>query len=210
MKNVLVVLLLSAILGCTTDSSVNFIGNEFISFQTIIKDGSTFQNTLPATVVLRTKVQEDTFLAEHPPTKKFPDVDYSRQMVIGILGGMKEGAMTRLSIDSLKLQGMMIIYSHELYPAGQYVGKGNPAHFVVLEKILLPVHFEPATVVKEPPPLADELIWVSILYIGGVQCDPSSHYAPPNVRQVLNDADVAVFNTAIELHPVCLACSCPA
>ncbi len=210
MKNVLVILLLFAIIGCTTDSGVNFIGNESVSFQTIIRDGSTFQNTLPATVVLRNKAQEDIFLAEHPATKSFPDVDYSRHMVIGMLGDMREGAMTRISIDSIQqLRGTLNVYSHELYPASEYIGKGNPAHLVVVGKNLLPVHFEPATVVKEPPPQIDELVWVSISYVGGVQCDPSSHYTPPDVRQVLNDADVSVFDTAIEGSPVCLACTCP-
>ena len=58
-------------------------------------------------------------------------------------------------------------------------------------------------------PPADQLTWVAHFYSGGVQCDPSSKYDPPDVRTVLGAAGVAVFETTVEPYAVCAACSCP-
>lgn len=54
-----------------------------------------------------------------------------------------------------------------------------------------------------------ELTWVAKLFVGGIQCDTSSHYAPPNVEKILNDAGISVYGTTVEHHGVCAACGCP-
>jgi hypothetical protein len=58
-------------------------------------------------------------------------------------------------------------------------------------------------------PAPDQLTWVAHFYSGGVQCDSSSHYVPPDVELVLTAAGVAVFETTVEPYAVCAACGCP-
>lgn len=58
-------------------------------------------------------------------------------------------------------------------------------------------------------PLVDELTWVAILYVGGMQCDPSDSYTPPDVKHVLNGGGIPVYETTIEYYGVCAACGCP-
>ncbi|MDP2208035.1 MAG: hypothetical protein Q8K98_04575 [Bacteroidota bacterium] len=58
-------------------------------------------------------------------------------------------------------------------------------------------------------PSVDELIWVATIYVGGRQCDPADRYTPPDVKLVLNEAGIAVYDTAIEYYLVCAACNCP-
>lgn len=59
------------------------------------------------------------------------------------------------------------------------------------------------------PPVVDELIWVATFYVGGIQCDPIDHYTPPDIKFVLNEAGIQVYDTAIEYYSVCAACGCP-
>jgi hypothetical protein len=63
---------------------------------------------------------------------------------------------------------------------------------------------------EEPqgPGLSD-FIWVAKFYSGGIQCDPISRYVPPDVRQVLGEAGIPVFDIIIEQYGVCAACGCP-
>ncbi|MDP2208044.1 MAG: hypothetical protein Q8K98_04620 [Bacteroidota bacterium] len=59
------------------------------------------------------------------------------------------------------------------------------------------------------PPVVDELIWVATLYVGGRQCDLNDSYTPPDVKLVLNEVGIRVYDTAIEYYAVCAACGCP-
>jgi len=61
--------------------------------------------------------------------------------------------------------------------------------------------------IVKPP--ADQLTWVAHFYSGGIQCDTSSHYVPPDVAVVLAQAGVIVFETTVEPYAVCAACGCP-
>jgi hypothetical protein len=54
-----------------------------------------------------------------------------------------------------------------------------------------------------------ELAWVAKLFVGGRQCDTSSHYTPPNVEKILNDAGISVYGITVEPYGVCAACGCP-
>lgn len=54
-----------------------------------------------------------------------------------------------------------------------------------------------------------ELTWVAKFFSGGAQCDTSSHYAPPNIEQILNQGGILVFRTTFEEYGTCLACGCP-
>jgi hypothetical protein len=60
-----------------------------------------------------------------------------------------------------------------------------------------------------PRPAADQ-IWVAQFYSGGVQCDSSSHYTPPDIKSILNRAGVYVADTAVEMYGTCDGCECPA
>ena len=53
------------------------------------------------------------------------------------------------------------------------------------------------------------LVWVAAHYTGGVQCEPTIRYTPPNTVEVLHREDVTVRATAREGLAVCEACSCP-
>jgi hypothetical protein len=53
-------------------------------------------------------------------------------------------------------------------------------------------------------------IWVAQFYSGGVQCDTSNHYTPPDIKSILTHAGVYVADTDVEPYAVCEACSCPA
>ena len=55
----------------------------------------------------------------------------------------------------------------------------------------------------------DQLVWVSQSYVGGIQCDPTTIYTPPDVRIVLGSAGIEVYDTTIEFGLVCAACGCP-
>ena len=56
---------------------------------------------------------------------------------------------------------------------------------------------------------SDSTVWVGIVYQGGVQCDTTVKYSPPDVRQVLGSANIVVLGTQIEGYAVCAACGCP-
>lgn len=58
-------------------------------------------------------------------------------------------------------------------------------------------------------PPVDELIWVATFYVGGRQCDLSDNYIPPDVKNVLNEVGISVYDTAIDYYAVCAACGCP-
>lgn len=59
-------------------------------------------------------------------------------------------------------------------------------------------------------PLGDELTWVAATFSGGRQCLPSEPYTPPDLKAILGEARVTVYETRIEHLAVCAACSCPA
>ncbi|MBI5463944.1 MAG: hypothetical protein HY966_03185 [Ignavibacteriales bacterium] len=53
------------------------------------------------------------------------------------------------------------------------------------------------------------MVWVFQIFSGGRQCDTSSHYTPPDVRELLGTASVGVSDTKIVGLAVCAACGCP-
>ena len=53
-------------------------------------------------------------------------------------------------------------------------------------------------------------VWVAQFYSGGVQCDTSSHYTPPDTKSILNRAGVYVADTDVEPYATCDGCECPA
>lgn len=55
-----------------------------------------------------------------------------------------------------------------------------------------------------------DLVWVAQDFTGGQQCNPDATFDPPDTEEDLKDADVGVFETAIEHNAVCEACIvCP-
>lgn len=62
---------------------------------------------------------------------------------------------------------------------------------------------------NEIEPTNKNKTWVYIIYSGGVQCDTTIIYQPPNAKTVLEEAGIPVFDTFIERMDVCAACGCP-
>ena len=62
---------------------------------------------------------------------------------------------------------------------------------------------------NEVEPTEEQKLWVSHLYSGGIQCDTSVSYKPPDVVVVLGEVGIIVFDTKIEGYAVCAACGCP-
>jgi hypothetical protein len=55
----------------------------------------------------------------------------------------------------------------------------------------------------------DQLTWVARVFSGGVQCDPTSNYEPPEIRAMLLQVGVPVFANSVRHHLICEACHCP-
>lgn len=150
MQTLIVLLIIGLLVGCSKDTNPIAGNGEKYSFETLVQSSSIFINDSQITVVLRSKQDESAFLATTPPTQSFPDVDYQRQMVLGILLGTRPSISIRVTIDSVKRVGHTVkVYSHEFHPLGQRMAIGYPSHLIVMNKTQLPVVFEPVKVVRE-------------------------------------------------------------
>ncbi len=67
-----------------------------------------------------------------------------------------------------------------------------------------PSHPPPAT------PSPHELVWVVAHYAGGASCQANAGYRPPNTVEVLRQARVPVYATAVEMLLLPDACDSPA
>ena len=56
---------------------------------------------------------------------------------------------------------------------------------------------------------AGDRVWVAKTFTGGEQCNPDSSYTPPDIEVQLEEAGIAVYDTQVQNHPVCAACTCP-
>lgn len=72
--------------------------------------------------------------------------------------------------------------------------------------VLLLCGCSPSMRSTEPPP---NLVWVARAYTGGVQCQATIRYRPPNTVEVLRRAGVVAYAITQEGLPVCEACDCP-
>jgi len=61
---------------------------------------------------------------------------------------------------------------------------------------------------SSPRATTGEQLWVAARVVGGKQCE-LPRYTPPDTRQLLEQAGVTVFETAVEHLAVCSACGCP-
>ena len=55
--------------------------------------------------------------------------------------------------------------------------------------------------------LPDQKLWIAHLYSGGIKCE-TSRYHPPDIKLVLNDAGINVYDVRIEEYDLCAACGC--
>ncbi|MBI5020757.1 MAG: hypothetical protein HZB59_04920 [Ignavibacteriales bacterium] len=65
----------------------------------------------------------------------------------------------------------------------------------------------PVTPIRRQP--TEQLVWVAKFFSGGIQCDTSSHYTPPDTKILLNAARIPVIDALIEYCATCDACGCP-
>ncbi len=148
--NVFYFLIVCFFLGCSDNSNHIVEERTNLTFETLIHNSNTFSNQELATITLRNKVEEIEFLAKYPMSTAFPEIDYRRDMVIGILLGWRSSVSIRVTIDRVRLEGRALkIYAHEFHPIGQRQAIGYPAHLIVLRKSPLPVSFTPIKVIKE-------------------------------------------------------------
>lgn len=150
MKTLILLLIPCLLAGCSGETNPVVDNREKFSFETILQSSSTFTNDGLMTVALRSKEEENAFLAANRPAQAFPSVDYQRQMVVGILLGMRGSVSIRVTIDAVQRHGGTLkVYSHEFHPLGQYMAIGYPSHLIVINKTHLPVVFEPIRLVRE-------------------------------------------------------------
>jgi hypothetical protein len=57
--------------------------------------------------------------------------------------------------------------------------------------------------------VSSDLAWVAIDFRGGKQCEPASKYDPPDIKQLLGKAGIAVSKTIIERGLIPAACGFP-
>lgn len=86
---------------------------------------------------------------------------------------------------------------------------GTVSFIILLAFISCELPFDSHPIEFFPRPATDQ-IWVAQFYSGGVQCDTSSHYTPPDIKSILNRAGVYVADTAVEMYGTCDGCECPA
>lgn len=150
MKALIVFLIPCLLVGCSEETNPVLDNGEKIVFETIVHNTSVFTNDNLITMTLRSKQEENAFLAANPPAQQFPSVDYQRQMVVGILLGMRGSVSICVTIDSVKQYSSTLkVYSHEFHPLGQRMAIGYPSHLIVVNKTHRPVVFEPVGVIRE-------------------------------------------------------------
>jgi hypothetical protein len=54
--------------------------------------------------------------------------------------------------------------------------------------------------------VSDQKLWVSHFYTGGIQCD-TNRYHPLDIKLMLEDAGITVYDSRIEGYGVCAACA---
>lgn len=150
MKTTTATILMCLFLGCANDSLRPIETLPPVQFETVLQSSHAFTSDDFVTVALRSKEDEQAFLQTHPTRVPFPEINYDRNMAIGIIVGMRGSTSILLTIDSVKpVAGILKVYAHEYHPLGQRMAIGYPAHFIALQRFDLPVHFEPVKIVRE-------------------------------------------------------------
>ncbi|MDI6767663.1 MAG: META domain-containing protein [Bacteroidota bacterium] len=146
----ILLLLCSFLISCADNSNPIVDRRDEIPFGTIIHSSDAFSNQELATITLRSKSEEEEFLAKYPMSTTFPEIDYRRDMVIGILLGLRPSVSISVTIDQVKNIGRALkVYAHEFHPTGLYMAIGYPAHLIVLRRSHHPVVFAPIKIIRE-------------------------------------------------------------
>jgi heat shock protein HslJ len=161
LKLLIISLFLILLVGCEInenpiqDKNPSFPERKKIEFQTILQTSDLlFYNDSLITVVLYNKQDELEFLSQNPIvqiSRSFPDVDYNKYTVIGILLGARPHPGYKIQIDSVIDYGAFIkVYSHEYQIPVPLDILGFPIHFIVINKTDLPIFFEDIKVIETP------------------------------------------------------------
>ncbi|MBI5214659.1 MAG: hypothetical protein HY960_02795 [Ignavibacteriae bacterium] len=67
------------------------------------------------------------------------------------------------------------------------------------ENTIVPVAGKPST----------RKVWVAKQIVGGVLCDTSVHFTPPDTKRLLNDAGIRVFDVFTEHYAIIALCGAP-
>ncbi len=80
---------------------------------------------------------------------------------------------------------------------------------ILLVFVSCDLHFDSSPVLDITPRPSNNLIWVAKFFSGGIQCDTTSHYTPPDTKALLNAERIPVVDVMIEYWGTCAACGCP-
>lgn len=150
------------LVGCSDNINRIVDDRTSLPFETIIHNSTAFSNKELATITLKSKVEEEEFLAKYPVSTTFPEIDYRRDMVIGIMLGWRPSVSISVTIDQVIIVGRALkVYAHEFHPSAQSMAIGYPAHLIVLRKSHPPVVFTPIKIIKE---IIDSVIYGKWLF----------------------------------------------
>lgn len=153
MKTKILLLALLFITSCSTVVDPIYDDSEIISFETIVQSEQAFNNKGMVRVVIKNKEQEAKFLAENQPIISFPEIDYQKKMVVGIILDERPSCNIRLTIDAIvRYNNIIKVYSHEFHPLLRLPAISKPCHLVLIDKTELPIIFQQLKVIKESDP----------------------------------------------------------
>lgn len=134
------------VVGCSGASF--YIEPEGATPTTLFKSDGIFNpDGIPLHVVIRTPEDWAMFLSDYPTRSKyirdrFWRVDYDRHMVIGLVLGKRVSSSISVNIDSIRVEDhRLLVYATEHRPPSQRRDLVIPAHFVVVERMEMPVEF---------------------------------------------------------------------
>lgn len=104
-----------------------------LPFETLLQSQEFVEADEQTFVILRSRDEEAAFLSDYEPSEPFPEVDYSKEVVVGLLTGRRPNSSYSVTIDSLVATSETVrAYATESGSATGYQVITHPAHFVRL------------------------------------------------------------------------------
>lgn len=134
-----IALLVGACSLLPSDASDSEVNADLIPFETLRKEyiasltDSTGYATEPETFVLRSEANEEAFLANYPQDT-LPEVDYSEQIVAGVLAGARSNTSYEVIIDSVSVGAKVVVHATESGSGAGGRAITHPAHIAALNR----------------------------------------------------------------------------
>jgi hypothetical protein len=122
-----------------SDAPVEFVKAKAVSVKVRTLDQTTRSGVNEARdVVVRDRAAWSALWAEHAGNAQLPEVDFDKQMVIGVFLGRKEGGCYTVDINDVSLSGNKLTVHHKDTVPGPLVlctpAITSPAHLVVVDR----------------------------------------------------------------------------